>query len=336
MVASPTVEIIADANTVLLDHFNGSMLGTPYGPVSYEPSLPMLGDAIRVGPGVFALYSFPAWYSGCCGSTPGVEGTLEAWLRPDARGSFINFNWYPGTSPPGGGHVLYATGPTDSWGGGAAVYQTWNGERCCLDNALLGATVFPLATWTHFAVSWGPGGSKMYVNGVVDASSPDNVYPAIGGTVYVTLNDWGVPGSFSGLIDELHISKVQRSDAEIALHALRTVTVAIDIKPGSLDNAVNPKSKGVIPVAILSSADFDAVTQVDQSSLTFGQTGNEASLRSCVPAGTDVNGDGRLDLVCHFWSPAAGFALGDSEGVLKGALTSGVPLEGRDAIRIVP
>jgi len=37
-----------------------------------------------------------------------------------------------------------------------------------------------------------------------------------------------------------------------------TLQVAIDIKPGSDPNAINLGSKGVIPVAILSSLDFDA------------------------------------------------------------------------------
>lgn len=38
------------------------------------------------------------------------------------------------------------------------------------------------------------------------------------------------------------------------------ITAAIDIKPGTYPNAINLGSNGAIPVAILSSADFDAAT----------------------------------------------------------------------------
>jgi hypothetical protein len=114
------------------------------------------------------------------------------------------------------------------------------------------------------------------------------------------------------------------------------IEVDIDIKPGSDPNAINPKSRGVIPVAILSSADFDATTEVDRSSLTFGRTGDEDSLVRCSPGGEDVNGDGLPDLVCHFSTQAAGFQSGDTEGILKGMTVNGVPIVGSDSVKIVP
>jgi len=114
-------------------------------------------------------------------------------------------------------------------------------------------------------------------------------------------------------------------------------TVAIDIKPGSDPNSINPRSQGKIPVAILSHETLDAPTQVDRASLTFGRTGDERSLAFCDQDGLeDVNGDGRLDLVCHFHTPAAGFRAGDTQGMLKGKTIAGVSLTGLDAVRIVP
>ncbi|MET8761161.1 hypothetical protein [Lentzea sp. NPDC004782] len=53
------------------------------------------------------------------------------------------------------------------------------------------------------------------------------------------------------------------------------------------------KKEGLIPVAILSTAEFNAVTQVDRTSLTFGATGLEQSLVRCGSPGEDVNDDGR-------------------------------------------
>lgn len=328
-------EIVPDANTVLLDHFNGSTLGTPYGLPTFEPSFAaILGDAIRVGAGQFVQYSVPAWYSYCCGLTPGVEGTVEAWVRPDALGGILNFNWSgPSTSPPAGGHVLYGWGPQPPLYGSTFLHQTWNSERCCLASSLLGTNPIPTGEWTHLAVSWSPAGSKMYLNGVLEASSSDNVYPAIGGTLWITLNEWGVSG-YSGLIDELHISKVQRSDAEVLAHATRLLMVAIDILPGSSSNPVNPKKKGVVPVAILSTASFDAPTGVDRASLTFGRTGNEASFSHCAAVQVDQNGDGLVDLTCSFSATLTGFLPGDTGGTLRGATLTGTPIEGSDVVRI--
>ena len=111
--------------------------------------------------------------------------------------------------------------------------------------------------------------------------------------------------------------------------------VAIDIKPGSNPNSIKLGSKGTIPVAILSTADFDAPAEVDRTSLTFGRTGDEASLAFCGTTLKDVNGDGRLDLVCHFKTQLTGFQGGDTEGILKGETVGGTAIEGRDAVRVV-
>ena len=113
------------------------------------------------------------------------------------------------------------------------------------------------------------------------------------------------------------------------------LTVAINIKPGEVPNPIKPTSKGNTPVAILSSADFDAPSQVDRASLTFGRTGDEQSLAFCTNSAEDVNGDGRLDLVCHFTTSLTGFQSGDTEGVLKGKTMGGTLIEGRDAVRVV-
>jgi len=113
------------------------------------------------------------------------------------------------------------------------------------------------------------------------------------------------------------------------------VTVGIDIHPGAAPNAINPRSRGKIPVAILSSATFDATTQVAVPSLTFGRNGDEASLAFCNTQGEDVNGDGFLDLVCHFDTTLAGFTEWEFQGTLKGSTVSGVPLTGSDSVTIV-
>lgn len=112
--------------------------------------------------------------------------------------------------------------------------------------------------------------------------------------------------------------------------------INIEIKPGSGERApINPKSKGNIPVALLSSDNFNAL-KVDQKSLRFGATGSEESLNRCNKDGTDVNGDGRLDLVCHFENQLTKFEKGDLEGIVSGTSGDGMPFEGRGILKVVP
>ncbi|MFA4934805.1 MAG: PQQ-binding-like beta-propeller repeat protein, partial [Candidatus Methanoperedens sp.] len=95
----------------------------------------------------------------------------------------------------------------------------------------------PLNKWTHLAVSWSPYGTKLYVNGEVDASTSANVWPAFSGTVFAYLNYWG--GSDFGLVDELHISKVARTDEEIRLRAVVSISGKATIIVSTYqDNAV--------------------------------------------------------------------------------------------------
>ena len=74
-------------------------------------------------------------------------------------------------------------------------------------------------------------------------------------------------------------------------------SVEIDIKPGSDPNSINLKSKGVVPVALLSTEGFDATT-VDASTVTFGP--GEATMDHNSAHLEDVDGDGNLDMVLHF------------------------------------
>ncbi len=124
------------------------------------------------------------------------------------------------------------------------------------------------------------------------------------------------------------------SAIDIQIVTVEALPVDIDTKPGSDPNSINIRSRGTIPVAILSTTDFDAPNQVDKDSITFGRNGNEASLAFCKGA-EDVNNDGFLDLVCHFNTRDTGFLLGDTEGTLRGETVEGISIEGRDSVRII-
>ncbi len=112
--------------------------------------------------------------------------------------------------------------------------------------------------------------------------------------------------------------------------------ISIDIRPADGTNTIDLLGMETIPVAILSSGDFDAPKDVNPATLNFGPTGGEQSLVNCARKGKDVNGDGLRDLVCTFSTKAAGFQCGNTEGVLKGKTKDGTVIEGRDLVRIVP
>jgi hypothetical protein len=76
------------------------------------------------------------------------------------------------------------------------------------------------------------------------------------------------------------------------------ILVDLDIKPNSDTNPINPRSNGVIPVAILGSETFD-VAGVDLETVRFGP-GGAGPAHSHPGHVQDVNLDGFTDLLTHF------------------------------------
>ncbi len=107
------------------------------------------------------------------------------------------------------------------------------------------------------------------------------------------------------------------------------VQVAIDIKPGSDPNTINPANSGLVPVVILSTETFDATT-VSPITVQFGPGG--ASLDHKLGHLKDVDSDGDLDLVLHFRTQEAGILCGDTEASLTGETFDGQPIQGADSI----
>lgn len=134
------------------------------------------------------------------------------------------------------------------------------------------------------------------------------------------------------------------------------VEVALDIKPTSCPNPINCKSQGVLPVAILGTADFD-VTTIDPASVRllgvaplrwgladvatpfepFG--GKTSCTRDCTTRGPD----GFLDLTFKFDTQEVVQAIGPVAGTeclavtVTGALREehgGTPITGEDVVRL--
>ncbi len=114
--------------------------------------------------------------------------------------------------------------------------------------------------------------------------------------------------------------------------------VAIDIKPGSDPNCFNQNERGVIPVAILGSADLD-VKQIRVDSLSLqGLTVKTTEMTGKYLAHYDyVNGDAYLDLVVQFADSDSWTASETvNNAILTGALIDGTLIKGQDSICLVP
>lgn len=110
--------------------------------------------------------------------------------------------------------------------------------------------------------------------------------------------------------------------------------INIEVRPGSHEYVpLNPNAKGTVPVALLSSKDFNALT-VDRSSLTFGEKGDEKSLVRCNKDGSDVNGDKLPDLICHFDIQKAQFQIGDTQALINGT-NAGKPFTGQGVLKVL-
>ncbi len=117
--------------------------------------------------------------------------------------------------------------------------------------------------------------------------------------------------------------------------AADATVVTIEVRHWSRDDdePENRRYRKLIPVAILSSADFNAM-DIDRNSLAFGATGSEDSLARCRKRGKDVNRDGKRDLVCYFKTELTGFQVGDVQGFLNGTTVKGEAFQGSAALKI--
>lgn len=132
--------------------------------------------------------------------------------------------------------------------------------------------------------------------------------------------------------NEIGVFSPQFGPAELMVDLAMFRSVAIDIRPGNDPNAINPKSKGVIPVAILTTDAFDATT-VDPTTVHFGAAGTEAAM--VHSALEDVDGDGDADMILHFKTQHTGILCGDTSASLTGETLTRQAIGGSDSIKTV-
>jgi hypothetical protein len=126
------------------------------------------------------------------------------------------------------------------------------------------------------------------------------------------------------------------------------LAVDADIKPGSCPNPLNVRSKGVLPVAVLGTADFD-ITTIDLASVrlagvppirsSFEDVATPADGDECEC--TTAGPDGHIDLSLKFNTEDIVKAIGEVadgkvlELTLMGELLDGTAIEGTDCIVII-
>jgi len=173
------------------------------------------------------------------------------------------------------------------------------------------------------------------------ALSKDKPYAVV--TVYGTDfggdGDFSVPGqvSFSGGTltgtygngDPIELKFYSNIPVCLGTSGLVEVKVEIDIKTGGNPNSINLKSKGVVPVAVLTTDGFDA-RNIDPTTVEFA---GASPVRWTL---CDVDDDGDEDMLFHFETQELKLDENSTEAILTGKTTEEKVIRGTDGVQIVP
>ncbi len=177
-----------------------------------------------------------------------------------------------------------------------------------------GIAVFDGATVTVYGTDF------IVYNGTIDPSGHFFTVNGIG-TLEVTYAD-GTTVSLLVFSSDVPIYLVDTSNGG-------PIEVQIDIKPGSLQNNINLKSMGVVPVAVLTADNFDA-TMIDPATVEFA--GAVPKCRKLM----DVDRDGDDDMMFLFKTWELDLNQDSTEATLTARSLTGEEVSGTDEVRIVP
>jgi hypothetical protein len=176
------------------------------------------------------------------------------------------------------------------------------------------------------------------INPPLDMSAQADVAIDLVGEAYITggVGGGGILGTYPTTANAVQPAYGGGTYDAVVTKLAHFTTVTIDIKPNSTPNTVNLGSGGVVAVAILSSATFDATT-VDPLTVTLASAPVKLKGNGTPQVLVqDVNGDGRQDLVVHIETEALQLSETDTQAVLEAETFGGTAIVGTDVVRIVP
>jgi len=282
-------------------------------PAAWDRGLTADPSVIKVGGTFFMLYTGSYanvnWKLGVAWA----DSPYGPWNRPSSP------NLFPG--PDSWDNNRLVRGAIHYHGGN--YYMPYSGRGTTYRGGMATAPAIDLEGLITFETRTSPDGSAWTSWEAVDNGSPINSPADFYLQYRATLNR--PPAPFSPVL------------TSVTINYETTLYVGIDIKPGSYPNSINLGSNGVIPVAILTSASFDATT-VDPSTVELGGSGVAVRGKGkSLAHEEDVNGDGLIDLLVQVETENLDpEAFQDGYIILTGNTYEGTPIQGSDEIVIVP
>ncbi len=287
-----------DQHTILLLHCNDNLSGT-------QGETPTQATGISFEPGIFGKGAyFPAGnqlYYASAGNINSTQGTVEFWIKPKWHGNdgqgYVALKF--GTS----GGIYFAKDGGNNW---RSIFNRFgSGGNPELGVGINVGKEWQANQWHHCAFTWNATSIKLYVDGVLRSSAPVAFpLPAVNETTF-QLGAEGTAFYLNAVIDELRISDIERSSAEIRASYLAGIMItALTIKPDSiallktwwktpvLTASTNLGSMNIpVPAAQWSSANSAIATVAASGRITAiaaGQTMVTASYQSRTATGTVI------------------------------------------------
>ena len=107
--------------------------------------------------------------------------------------------------------------------------------------------------------------------------------------------------------------------------------VVIEVKPGDSSTSIEPKRGGMIPVAILTTQEFDA-SRVDPATVRMGATGTEAAVFRSMSE--DIDRDGDTDMLLLIRVRDMKLECRDATVRLRGKTQEGQQIEGEKTVKM--
>jgi Concanavalin A-like lectin/glucanases superfamily len=196
-------ELTADANTLLLLHFNNNTTGaageTPVSSSNISYGVGKHGNALSVASNTTLRFDTTQ-------NLKSTEGTIEFWVKLNTAGAAI------------GMEVL--GGFTIELGNSMRLLQNVAGGFGNPEIALT-ASRSMIGAWHHLAFTWGQGNMKIYYDGVEIATRTYNFQLQPAPSQFFNIGSYlGGFNQMTGLLDELRISNKIRTSEEIGISYL--------------------------------------------------------------------------------------------------------------------